>query len=149
MDATNQARPFDRAGSDVQSVWNKHRGSPTSMTDVAPFSTPSSGLRFRLPLALLLTLGLLVSLIHCAGCDLNFAPGTGPTVAVSHDQGSVPDAPEQALPCHSGHCLSHVATQRPLAVALPADPRPHAHRLRQEPFPTVLAGLPLFKPPRA
>jgi hypothetical protein len=119
------------------------------MTDVATFSTPSSGRRFRLPLALLLTLGLLVSLIHCAGCDLNFASGTGPAVAVSHDQGSAPDAPEQALPCHSGHCLSHVATQLPMAVALPVDLLPRALVLRQEQFPTALAGLPLFKPPRA
>ena len=119
------------------------------MTDVPTFSTPPSGLGFRLSLVLLLTVGLLLSLIHCAGCDLNFAPGSGPAVAVSHDQGSAPDAPEQALPCHSGHCLSHIATQLPMAVALPPDLLPRALVLRQEPFPTALAGLPLFKPPRA
>jgi len=119
------------------------------MTEVEIFSTPSSGSRFRLPLVLLLTVGLLLSLIHCAGCDLNFASSWGPTIAVSHDQGSAPETPEQALPCHSGHCLSHVAAQLPAAVALPADLRSHALVLRQEPFPTALAGLPLFKPPRA
>jgi len=118
------------------------------MIQAETFSPRSSGSRHRLPLVLVLVLGLLSSLIHCAGCELNFASSAGAAIAVNHDQGSVPDAPEQALPCHSGHCLSHVATQLPAAVTLPADLLPRALVLHQEPFPTALAGLPLFKPPR-
>jgi hypothetical protein len=118
------------------------------MTHVETFNSPAIGSRLiRLPLVLLLAFGLLLSLIHCAGCELNFASAGAPMVTVSDHQGS--DAPEQALLCHSGHCLSHVAPQLPTAVALPADLLPRALVLRQEPFPTALAGLPLFKPPRA
>src|SRR4051812_9892055 len=120
------------------------------MTQVETFSSAAIGSRLiRLPLVLLLTFGLLLSLIHCAGDALNFASGGVPMVTVSDHQGSAPDAPEQALPCHSGHCLAHVAPQLPTVVALPADLLPRALALRQEQFPTALAGLPLFKPPRA
>ena len=119
------------------------------MTTVETFSVRSNGSRFnRLPLVLLLAVGLMFSLIHCAGCELNVASAASPTMTVSQHQGSASDVPEQALPCHSGHCLSHVATQLPAAVTLPADLLPRALVLHQEPFPTALAGLPLFKPPR-
>ena len=117
------------------------------MIQAETFSTLSSG--SRLPLVLVLVFGLLLSLIHCAGCELNFASAGALSVTVSDNQGPAPDAPEQALPCHSGHCLSHVTAQMPKAIALPADLLPRALVLRQEPFPTALAGLPLFKPPRA
>jgi hypothetical protein len=101
----------------------------------------------RLPFVLLLTLGLLVSLIHCAGCDVAFA-NNGAAIAVSSDN-SAPDAPEQALPCHSGHCLSHVNAQAPAAVTTPADFSPRAPLFFERQSPAALAGLPLFKPPRA
>src|ERR1700722_17033806 len=65
----------------------------------------------RLPLVLLLTLGLLVSLIHCAGCEMPFAVADNPTVLTDIDHGTAPDTPEPQLPCHSGHCLSHVTVQ--------------------------------------
>src|SRR3954467_4828149 len=117
---------------------------------VEAYSVPGAfGSRLvRLPMVLLLTIGLLLSMIHCAGCELNFASAEGPAVTVSHNQGSVPGTPEQLLPCHSGHCLSHIAAQPALAVALPADHHPRKHVVRQEQFPVALAGLPLFKPPR-
>ena len=106
-------------------------------------STAGSGSRLgRLPLVLLLTVGLLLSLIHCAGCDLGF-------VAMDLDQGSVPDTPEQQLPCHSGHCLSHLTAQHVAAVVTPADLILRAPLFGQEQSPPELAGLPLFKPPRA
>jgi len=75
----------------------------------------------RLPFVLLLTFGLLVSLIHCAGCDVAFANSSA-AVAVSSHTGA-PDAPEQALPCHGGHCLSHANAQMAAAVTIPADHR--------------------------
>ncbi len=121
----------------------------TRMTHVETFSNPAIGSRLiRLPLVLLLAFGLLLSLIHCAGCELNVASADAPMVTVSDHQGFAPDAPEQALPCHGGHCLSHVAPQLPTAVVVPAVLLPRALVLRQEPFRTALAGLPLFKPPR-
>jgi hypothetical protein len=103
----------------------------------------------RLPLVLLLTLGLLVSLIHCAGCDLVFTGTNTTAVALNLDQGSAPDTPEQQLPCHSGHCLSYVTAQHLAAVVAPADLIPRAPSFGQEQSPPALAGLPLFKPPRA
>jgi hypothetical protein len=101
----------------------------------------------RLPFVLLLTLSLLVSLIRCAGCDLDFANANAPTVAMNLDQGSAPDTPEQQSPCH--HCLSHVTAQQVAAVVTPADLIPRAPSFGQEQSPPALAGLPLFKPPRA
>jgi hypothetical protein len=102
----------------------------------------------RLPFVLLLTLGLLVSLIHCAGCDLGFTRANAPAVVINLDQGSAPDTPEQQLPCHSGHCLSHVTAQHVAAVVTP-DLIPRAPSFFEEQSPRSLAGLPLFKPPRA
>src|SRR4051794_27834477 len=120
------------------------------MTQAETFSSAATGSRLiRLPLVLLLAFGLLLSLIHCAGDELNFASAGAVTVTVGDYRGSAPDAPDQALPCHSGHCLSHLTTQLPAAVALPAGLLPRALVLRQEQFPTALAGLPLFKPPRS
>jgi hypothetical protein len=103
----------------------------------------------RLPFVLLLTVGLLLSLIHCAGCELAFANSNGPTAVMNLDQGSAPNTPEQQRPCHSGHCLSHVTAQQVATVAVPADLIPRAPSFGQEQSPALLAGLPLFKPPRA
>jgi hypothetical protein len=101
----------------------------------------------RLPFVLLLTLGLLVSLIHCAGCELAFASNSS-AIAVSSPT-PAPGAPEQALPCHSGHCLSHVNAQATASVSVPADHAPRAPLFFEQQSPAALAGLPLFKPPRA
>jgi hypothetical protein len=103
----------------------------------------------RLPLVVLLTLGLLVSLIHCAGCEMSFAVADNPTVLTDIDHGTAPDTPDQQLPCHSGHCLSHVTVQLVAAAVTPADLIPRAPGFGQEQSPATLAGLPLFKPPRA
>src|SRR3954462_15390343 len=91
----------------------------------------------RLPLVLLLMVGLLLSLIHCAGTELAFAKADGATVATNLDQGSPPDTHEQQLPCHSGHCLSHVTAQQAAAIALPADLVPRAPSFGQEQSPAV------------
>jgi len=117
----------------------------------ASFRTPGAafGSRLaRLPLVLLLTVGMLLSLIHCAGDALNIASAPA-TLALSQDQSSLPDPHQQPLLCHGGHCLSHVTTQPAATVALPSDAVPPARIFRQERFPATLAGLPLFKPPRA
>jgi hypothetical protein len=123
----------------------------TAATFRASFRTPGAafGSRLaRLPLVLLLTVGMLLSLIHCAGDALNIASAPA-TLALSQDQGSLPDPHQQQLPCHSGHCLSHLTAQPAPTVALPSDAVPPARIFRQERFPATLAGLPLFKPPRA
>jgi hypothetical protein len=103
----------------------------------------------RLPFVLFLAVSLLVSLIHCAGSDLGFNNAKATTVAMDLNQGSAPDTPEQQLPCHSGHCLSHVTAQHIAAVVTPADLIPRVPLFGQEQSPPALAGLPLFKPPRA
>ena len=103
----------------------------------------------RLPLVLLLTLGLLVSLIHCSGCGMSFAVADNPTVLTDIDHGTAPDTPEQQLACHSGHCLSHVTVQVVAAAVTPADLILRAPDFGQEQSPATLAGLSLFKPPRA
>jgi hypothetical protein len=103
----------------------------------------------RLPMVLLLTVGLLLSLIHCTGCGPSFAKADSMTVVMNVDLGSPPDTPEQQLPCHSGHCLSHVAAQAVAVVTLPADLVLRTLAFGREQSPPALAGLPLFKPPRA
>ncbi len=103
----------------------------------------------RLPFVLLLTVGLLLSLVHCAGCDLPFGNAGDLTVAVNIDQRSKPNIPEQQLPCHSGHCLSHVTVQHIAAVVLPADTIPGGPSFGQQQSPPTLGELLLFKPPRA
>jgi len=111
---------------------------------------PAMGNRIsRLPFVLLLTVGLLLSLLHCAGCGLAFANADSTAVAMNIDPGSAPDTPEQQLPCHSGHCLSHVTAQHVAVVAMPADRVVRPLAFGREQFPAALAGLPLFKPPRA
>jgi hypothetical protein len=103
----------------------------------------------RLPFVLLLTVGLLLSLLHCTGCGLAFAKTDAVTVMTNIDSGNAPDTPEQQLPCHSGHCLSHVAAQAAAVVTLPVDLVLRVLAFGREQFPAALAGLPLFKPPRA
>jgi hypothetical protein len=103
----------------------------------------------RLPLVLLLTVGLLFSLLHCAGCGFDFVTPDTTTISMDLDRGSAPDTPEQQLPCHSGHCLLHVTTQHVTVALTPADLVVRLPALGREQFPAALAGLPLFKPPRA
>jgi hypothetical protein len=120
------------------------------MTQAERITVTGFGSRLaRRPYVVLLIVGLLFSLIHCAGCELAFANADGPTVVMNIEQGSAPNTPEQQLPCHSGHCLSHVTAQQVAAMALPADLIPRAPSFGQVQSPASLAGLPLFKPPRA
>jgi hypothetical protein len=90
----------------------------------------------------------MVSLMHCAGCGLSFSSANQIAVLLNTDEASVPDTPEHLLPCHSGHCLSHVIAQQGATVATPTDPL-KAPLFAEERSQRSLAGLPLFKPPRA
>lgn len=119
------------------------------MTRSAPTAARSSSRLSRLPLVVALALGLLLSLIHCAGCGLAFAGTDSPSIATTTDTGATPDIPDQQLPAHSGHCLSHVAAQAIAAISMPADLAPQTLVLGESRAPRPLAGLPLFKPPRA
>jgi hypothetical protein len=123
-----------------------------SMTQVAEIKVRMSAMGSRisrLPFVLLLTVGLLLSLLHCAGCGLAFANADSTAVAMNIDPGSAPDTPEQQLPCHGGHCLSHVTAQQAAVVAMPADLVVRPLAFGREKVPAALAGLPPFKPPRA
>jgi hypothetical protein len=101
----------------------------------------------RLPLVLALTFGLLLSLMHCAGDG--FALAGSSSVAMTNDTGAPLDVPDQQLPAHSGHCLSHVTAQAVTIVTSPADLPLRAPVFAGDQTPASLAGLPLFKPPRA
>jgi hypothetical protein len=113
----------------------------------AMFSAHGRRLR-RLPLVLALTLGLLLSLIHCAGDGFAFAAG-GDAAVTMNDHGAAPDMPDQQLPAHSGHCLSHVTAQPVTGIVSPAELPRRAPAFARSEAPASLAGLPLFKPPRA
>jgi hypothetical protein len=108
-----------------------------------------NGRQRRLSLVLMLTIGLLVSLIHCGTCDLAFAGSNTTTVAASLDGSGVPDIPEQQLPVHSGHCLSHITAQTIAAVQFPINVSHQIPPLGRAQTLASIAGLPLFKPPRA
>ena len=93
----------------------------------------------RLPLVLLITVGLLFSLFHCATCDLDFANTNGAVTVASMDQNSTPDTPEHLPPCH--HCLSHVTAQQLSVLAEPADLVPAAPSYPREQFRASSSGL--------
>lgn len=120
------------------------------MISALPRSAEESGNRWpRLPLVLMLTVGLLLSLLHCACCDLPFA-NDGPTIIVSIPAPETsPDLPEQRLPPHCGQCLSHITTPRTASAVRPADAIRIAPSLEHVRPLSGLAGLPLFRPPRA
>ncbi|MBN8985062.1 MAG: ferrichrome ABC transporter substrate-binding protein [Rhizobiales bacterium] len=103
----------------------------------------------RLPLVLLLTIGMLFSLMHCAGCGAAFADTGGiPAVASNIHHGAAPDHPASPALCHSGHCLSHVTAAPGWAAIELAEPLPTAPRDGEAQVPASFAGLGLFKPPR-
>jgi hypothetical protein len=103
----------------------------------------------RLPLVMLLTIGLLVSLIHCTDGVFSLAKADSVVaMTMPADQGSSPDMPEHLSRCHSGHCLSHVSAQ-PVAIAMiPLDRLVRSPAFGRDQVPASMAGLPLFKPPR-
>lgn len=102
----------------------------------------------RLLAVIVLTAGLLVSMLQCATCGFEIVAGGDTILMASNDGGSSPDKPDRLLPCHGGHCLSHVA-QPAFVVASQAHFPPGVHDVHQERLPMPLASLQFFKPPRA
>lgn len=107
----------------------------------------------RLSLVIALVFGLLASLFHCtsefSASDLGITGTDATIVAMDFNGTTPPDTPDHALPAHCGHCLNHVTAQPAFAVQLPADVNHQAPPAGREQVLTSLAGLPLFKPPRA
>jgi hypothetical protein len=103
--------------------------------------------RARLALIACLTLSLLGAMIHCAQYD--DAPASGSAVTQSLQHGTATDSTDQALPCHSGHCLSHTIpdTAEP-RIATAVAPM-QAPQFAQDRAAAAIAGLRQFKPPRA
>ncbi len=103
----------------------------------------------RLPLVLLLAVGMLFSLMHCAECGPQFIDAGGVPVATSNiDHTRAPDHPAGPALCHSGHCLSHV-TAVPTAVIIDtATVIPFTPRDGKTQVLISFADLGLFKPPR-
>lgn len=102
-----------------------------------------------MPLVLALAIGLLLSLFHCASCDIAFAGSGSAAIAANLDTSPSHDLPEQQLPGHSGHCLGHVTAQPTAVTPVPADLSHRPYMIGCEQSPASLARLPLFKPPRA
>jgi hypothetical protein len=121
----------------------------SSGADMSPTISAGQGGRCRLSLVLALVLGLLASLIHCANCEPVLAGSNTTIVAMDFDGTTPPDAPDHKTPLHCGHCLSHVTGQTAFVVLVPTEVSHHAPPLGREQTLTSLAGLPLFKPPRA
>ncbi len=104
----------------------------------------------RLPLVLLLAVGMLLSLMHCAECGPQFADTGGIPVATGNsDHGPAPDHPAGPALCHSGHCLSHVTATPAAAINDPATVIPFTPRDGKTQVLISFADLGLFKPPRA
>lgn len=104
----------------------------------------------RLPLVLLLTVGMLFALLHCAECGPDVAAAGDATAVVAglhHD--AAPEHPISPSLCHSGHCLSHVTAEVGSSDVCAADPIPGPPRDGEAQVLTSFAGLALFKPPRA
>jgi phytoene/squalene synthetase len=118
----------------------------TQAVAIANSTAPRRRLR-RLPFVVALMLGLLLSLVHCAG-DLAFARADG-VVTIGSDSGDAPDVPDQQLPAHSGHCLSHVTAQLAQAAISLAELHPRAPAFGAEQVPPALASPSPFKPPRS
>ncbi len=112
-----------------------------------------NGRHRRLSLVIALVFGLLASVFHCASefsaGDLGIAGSNASIVAMDFNGAVPPDAPDHKLPAHCGHCLNHVTAQPAFAVLVPSDIDLQAPPAGQEQMPASLAGLPLFKPPRA
>ena len=112
-----------------------------------------NGRQRRLSLVAALVYGLLASLFHCtsefSAVDLGIAGPDATVVAMDFDGAVPPDSPDHTLPAHCGHCLSHVTAQPAFAVQLPADADHQAPPAGRAQILASLAGLPLFKPPRA
>lgn len=121
------------------------------MTDIGGMTSnqPIGSRLARLPLVVLLTIGLLLSLLHCTDLSPFSGKAVSPVVTMNDQHGSTPDLPEHLLPCHSGHCLSHVTAQSVTTVLVPTDEVMRQPAFGSEQFPASIAGLPLFKPPRA
>lgn len=104
-------------------------------------------------LVIALLFGLLASVFHCtsefSAGDLGIAGANATIVAMDYDGTAPSDAPDHKLPAHCGHCLNHVTAQPAFAVLVPSDIDHQAPPAGQEQMPASLAGLPLFKPPRA
>ncbi|CAN5143815.1 hypothetical protein BH10PSE10_BH10PSE10_07320 [soil metagenome] len=107
------------------------------------------GRRRHLSLVLALMLGLLGSLIHCANCEPALAGANTAVAAMDFDGTTPTDAPDHKAPVHCGHCLSHVTGQAIFVVQIPVDVSHHTPPVGREQTLASLAGLPLFKPPRA
>jgi hypothetical protein len=103
----------------------------------------------RLPLVVLLTVGMLLALLHCAECGPDVAIGGGATVVAGLHHNAAPEQPGSPALCHSGHCLSHVTAENGSLDACATDPIPGPPRDGEAQVLTSLAGLALFRPPRA
>jgi hypothetical protein len=110
----------------------------------------------RRPVVALLIVGLLLSLLHCGACEPGAALPTAQAATVividqspSIGQSTPPGVPDHQLPCHAGHCLSHVVEQATMVVAARTDIAFRSLAPGPVLSPPSRAASTPFKPPRA
>lgn len=122
------------------------------MTTATTIRNDNAGLAARLrrlPFVLAVMLGLVMSLVQSLDCCAALAGnGTG-VAAITASGDTSPDGPDHQMPAHACHCLCHITTQTAATLSLPADLPARAPIFARQQNPVALAGLPLFKPPRA
>ncbi len=113
-------------------------------------SAPQQRIWRRLPLVLLLLLGMMVAMVHCADDSFAGAGGDHAIELVQHDAAShdPSDASDHQGLAHSGHCLSHATAEQNLTLIKP-ELMSASLRIGRDLALAHHATPPLFKPPRA
>jgi hypothetical protein len=121
------------------------------MTTATTIRSGNAGLSARLrrmPFVLALMLGLVMSLFQSLDCCAGVA-GSDINAGITSIATDSSTAPDHQMPAHACHCLCHITAQTAATMSLPADLPARAPIFARQQNPVALAGLPLFKPPRA
>jgi hypothetical protein len=119
----------------------------------ARFATPDSptcratSRRWRILLAGLISLALVLSLFHCPCLDCDNPVSTPSIAQLSGD--ATGKAPAHPAPLHCDHCLTHASAVATQETSVAIEYAPHAYRLLSMRAPETAEPISPFKPPRA
>jgi hypothetical protein len=103
--------------------------------------------RWRVALAVLISLSLVLSILHC--CCIDGDEGTL-TVSIGQASCDIPGKTPPASPApHCCHCLAHATTVAPQDSAMAIEYVADAYSLAAAPLPEAADLASPFKPPRA
>jgi hypothetical protein len=103
--------------------------------------------RWRILLAGLISVALMLSLFHCPCLDCDDPASTLSIAQLSSDGPG--KAPAHAVPIHCDHCLTHVSTVATQETSVAIEYIPHAYGLLSMRAPETAEPIFPFKPPRA